>query len=295
MLDDLLGRAELKERIEELEAERERLQSQLEAESDRRTDAVRARQEAQERVNRLEDRIADLEGKLDRFEDDEAVPEPRGVESMRGERLATVLDRLESVETGPESALTAVVDAELPDAVREALGDHAAVVDRAAPCAVLTDDAGVVAAALTTPTDPEPRVEWADGFTFERPWFEPTGEYALALVRSDLFALGRYRGRERVDFEGFQSDVEGNHSKGGFSQGRFERRRDAQVDDHLERCRAAVEDREVDRLYVVGERTALDEFDDVADATAAVDATGDPEAALDDAFDRFWTVRCYRI
>ena len=64
MLDDLLGRTELKERIAELEAERERLQAQLDAERERRSDAARARQDAEERVNRLEDRIADLEGKV---------------------------------------------------------------------------------------------------------------------------------------------------------------------------------------------------------------------------------------
>lgn len=295
MLDDLLGRAELKERIEELEAERDSLQSQLDAESERRTEAVRARQEAQEQVNRLEDRIADLEGKLERVEDDEPAPEPRGVETLRGDRLAAVLDRLESFETGPEGALTAVVGDDLPRPVVEAFGDHAGLVDRASPCVVVTDDAGLVSAALTTPVDPDPRVAWADGFAFDRSWFEPTGEHALALVRSDLFALGEYRGRERVGFEGFESDVHRQHSKGGYSQSRFERRRDEQIDDHLDRVREALGDRDDERLFVVGERTVLDEFAEMADATAAVDATGKPEAALDDAFEQFWSVRLYRI
>jgi uncharacterized small protein (DUF1192 family) len=295
MLDELLGRAELKERIAELEEERDRLQSQLDAESERRTEAVRDRQEAQEQVNRLEDRIADLEGQLERQEADDPAPEPRGVETLRGERLAAVLDRIESVETGPEGALTAVVSGGLPDAVREQFGDHAGIVERATPCVALTDDAGLVAAALTTPVEPEPRVEWHDGFAIERSWFEPTGRHAVALVRSDLFALGEYHGRERVGFEGFASDVQGNHSKGGFSQSRFERRRDEQIDDHLDRCRAAIEEADADRLFVVGERTVLDEFEDLADATATVDATGDPEAALDDAVDQFWTARLYRV
>ncbi len=295
MLDELLGKAALRERIDDLADERDSLEAQLEAESERRREAVRDRQAAEERVNRLEDRIAELEGRVERLQDEELSVDFQGVASLRGDRLSTVLDRLTSFRAGPEGALTAVVDGEVPREVREAFGDHAQLVARAAPCVALTDDAGLVATALSAPTDPDPAVTWSDGFAFERSWFEPAGEYALALVRSDLFAVGAYRGRERLDFEGFESDVKGDHSKGGYSQDRFERRRDDQIDDHLNRCRAALTERDHDRLYVVGERTVLREFSDLADATAAVDATGDPEAALADAFEQFWTVRLYRI
>ena len=47
MLDDLLGRTELKERIAELDAERESLEAQLEAEQERRAEAARKRQAAE--------------------------------------------------------------------------------------------------------------------------------------------------------------------------------------------------------------------------------------------------------
>ena len=43
MLDDLLGRTELKEHIAELDAERESLEAQLEAEQERRAEAARKR------------------------------------------------------------------------------------------------------------------------------------------------------------------------------------------------------------------------------------------------------------
>ncbi len=64
-VDELLGRASLRERIDELEDENERLRKRYEAESDRRAEATTARQDAEERINRLEDRIAQLEGELD--------------------------------------------------------------------------------------------------------------------------------------------------------------------------------------------------------------------------------------
>jgi peptide subunit release factor 1 (eRF1) len=293
MLDDLLGRTELKERIAELEAEKEHLERQLDAESDRRREAKRERQDAEERVNRLEDRIADLEGQLERTSDAASGPSFRRTEACRGERAREVVSRLQSVETGPEGALSAMVQDELPEGVREAFGERALLVERAAPCLAYVDDAGLASVALRPPVAPEPFSEWGDGFRIDSSWLRPEGRFAFALVRSDLFALGVYEGDERVSLEGFTSDVKSDHSKGGFSQKRFERIRDGQIRDHVDRCHDALADADADRSIVVGEGTLLGEFD--ADTTGTVDATGDPEDALDRAFHDFWTMRLYGI
>ena len=297
MADGLLGRLtgaterELREERDALADELERAEAQLEAERERRADAVSARQAAEERVNRLEDRIADLEGQLERAGGDAGEPRPRGAETLRGDRLGRVLDRLESVEAPGEGALTAMVDGDVPAPVREAFADRTLLVERAAPCLALTDDAGLVAATLEAPVAPDPFCEWGDRFRLDRAWFGPTGEHAVALVRSDLFAYGAYDGTKRVGFEGFTSDVKSKHSKGGYSQGRFERRRDNQIDAHLERCAEVLDERAPERLIVVGESTLLGEFADRAVATAAVDATGEPEPALEHAVEDFWTAR----
>jgi len=89
------------------------------------------------------------------------------------------------------------------------------------------------------------------------------------------------------------------HSKGGFSQGRFERRREGQIDDHLKRANrelSAVADADdVDRVIAVGERSVLGEVREHADVTDVSDATGKPKAALEDAFRDFWTARVHAI
>jgi peptide subunit release factor 1 (eRF1) len=295
MFDELLGRAELKQRIEELEGEIADLEDRLAAEQRRRATAVEDRQESQERANRLEDRIADLEGQLDRAREGERAVSSRGTERLRGERLAEVRDRLESVRSEPEGALTAMVEGSAPGAVRDLLGERAALVNRAAPCLVVIDDASLVSVAVEPPLPPDPFVEWADRFRIDREWLLPTGSFGLALVRSDLFAYGAYEGHDQVGFEGFSSDLKGEHSKGGFSQSRFERRRDEQIETHLADCRAVLEKRDPDRLIVVGERTVIGEFPGLADHTATVDATGDPETALADAFDSFFTATLHLL
>lgn len=295
MLDELLGRAELKERIEELEEEKRHLERRAEAEEERRAEAARKRQDAEERVNRLEDRIADLEGQLERAEGPDTERGLRGTEDLRGSRLDEVLSRLRSFETGPEGALTAMVTDDPPGEVSDAFGDTAHLVDDAAPCLALTDDAGLVSVALRPPMPPEAFAEWGGGFRLEDEWFLPTGRFAFALVRSDLFALGEYDGSERRSAETIESDVMNAHSKGGFSQARFERRRDQQIDAHLDRCRDAITGREADTLVVVGEKTVLPEFRDVADVTRPSDASGDPDEALAEAFSEFWTARLFLL
>ena len=292
MLDRLLGRASLKARIDELEEERDSAVAHMEAEEERRGEAARKRQEAEERVNRLEDRVEELEDRIERAETEEADLSFRGAETLRRGRLETVLRRLESVDAGAEGALTAFVadDGETPEAVREAFGDRAPLVRRAAPTLVYRDDAGLVSCALRPPLAPDPFAEWDDAFRVRKEWFRPTGRFAFALARSDTFALGTYEGDERVDFESVETDVMGEHDKGGFSQARFERRREEQIADHVEACAAALSAVEgVDRVVLVGERAVLSELEEHADHTAGSDATGDPEEALADAFADFWT------
>ena len=293
MIDRLLGRAGLKAEIAELREERDSLAAQLDAESERRREAVRDRQAAEERVNELEARIETLEDKIETLERDHAGETsgvaPRGRERLARDRLREVLGRLRSVETGREGALSAAVGDTLPEPVVAALGDRAPAARRAAPAVIYHDDAGLVSVALDPPIRPAPFHEWRDEFRVDDDWFRPTGRFGFALVRSDTFAAGVYEGFERRSFERFRSDVTSEHDKGGFSQARFERRREEEIDDHLDRVESALAGLTADRLIVVGESTALSRLSVDATHTATADATGADEAALDDAFRDFWT------
>jgi uncharacterized coiled-coil protein SlyX len=262
-----------------------------------RADAVTARRAAQERVNDLEDKIAQLEGTIERLGDGESELSFRGRRELNRRDTEALLDRLGSLAAPPDAALTAVLDDRVPEEVRELFGDRSSLLERAAPCIAVADEDRLVSAALRPPVLPDPGVTWAESFSLDQSNFLPTGTFAFAVVRSDVFALGEYRGEERLAFEGFESDVKGDHSKGGFSQGRFERRRDAQIDEHLDEVHEALEGRDADPLYLVGDRGALDRLEGEIDvrASAAVDASGKPEAALDEAFDDFWRTRLYLI
>ena len=294
MLDDLLGRTSLKERIEALQDERARLQAQLEAENQRRREAVREKQSADEQLNRLEDRIADLEGQLAKQEGPAQEPAFRRVRTVPPGRAGHLLDYLASVRSSPEGCFSAYLEAgtELPgfDGLLEA---ERSLLERARPCLLYLDECAMTKVMLDPPLPPEPFETWADRFQVDKRWFLPTGRFSLALVRSDLFAIGHYDGPDRTGFEGFESEVKSAHSKGGFSQARFDRLRDEQIDRHLEQCRSRIQEVADERLIIVGQRPLLAEFRSDALATLAVDAIGSPEAALGDAFDQFWRTRYY--
>lgn len=302
MLDTLLRRAHLKERIDELEEalgacqdELDELEGRFASTDERRKEAIRDHQTAREEVHRLEDRVETLEDRLERATEETNVAE-RGIHTLSYRRITRILDRLASVDATGEGAYTAMLEDEVPQAVSEQLGARVDLVRRAMPCLCLFDDEGLVELALEAPRPPPPFETWDDTFEFERGWFVPTGSFTFALIRSDLFTVGRYHGEGLTDIEGFESDVMGRHSKGGYSQARFERRRNEQIDRHIEQSTTRLASYSGDEpLILTGSKSVLDELAVEADATATVDASGKPTVALENAFDEFWTTTVHRL
>ncbi len=301
MLDSLLGRAALKEEIERLESELAACQDELaelerrfEAADQRRQEAVRDRQNAQEEVNRLEDRIAQLEGELERRGSDQEVS-LRGRTRLDWRECEEVLATIEGNGDGAAEVFTAMVVDELPEAVRTHFGGRAGLVADATPCLCIFDQYGLMEVALDPPRPPAPFAGWSDHVELSRSWFVPIRSGTFVLVRDDLFARGQCEAGELVDIEGFTSDVQGRHSKGGFSQSRFERRREEQIEAHYDRVRDQLADADPSELIVTGAEQAIDAVAPSDATVATVDASGSPEDALEQAFEQFWTTTLYRL
>ncbi len=301
MLDTLLGRAGLKERINELEQELASCQEELDrmdskhtAADRRRREAIREAQVAQEERSRLEDRIEQLTDELDRVREGHEVSY-RGRHRLDRGTMATVLALLESVETEPEELFTGMVTDGGTTAITEHFGDRRALVSGAAPSLCLFDSQGLIEIAMDPPLPPAPFEHWGDEFRLERSWFLPTDSFPFAVVRADLFAMGRFDGETLGYLDGFESEVMGRHSKGGFSQARFERRREEQIDQHLDRCRRHLGSVDTDRLILAGSREALDRLAIDSRLHVPVDASGSPRSALETAFEEVWTTTMYRL
>lgn len=300
MLDDLLGKTRLKQRIRELESEVESLEERLEAENRRRADAVTEKQRAERRVNKLESKIDELEGRLER-EEDEGSLDFRSVETLGGKRLEGVLDLLESVEVQGENLTTAYVEAGGQPGLDLGGKEKALLrrVDSDRGCVVYMDDYGLLRVCVVPPLPVEKQsVKHGTRFDVDRSLLQPPGLHAVAAIRSDTYAAGVYDG-DRLAYSSVSSNVKGSHSKGGWSQGRFERRREEQIENHVEeavnRYQEMVRDYDPGFVAVVGERGVAELFAEEvgAEVTKAVDARGKGDDFLAEAYEKLWTARIY--
>jgi hypothetical protein len=62
------------------------------------------------------------------------------------------------------------------------------------------------------------------------------------------------------EVESIKSRVNREHSKGGFSQGRFERKRDEQIQSHVEDVKKELEELDEENLYLLGEKNLCKEL-----------------------------------
>ena len=293
MLDELLGRAPLQAQIDELTEEIDRLEAQLAGESKRRKEAVRNRQSAEERANELEDRIAGLEGELKSKTTERDGPAFFRTETRTHHAITEIIATLQSIHTPEESAFTASISDNVPPEITDLLDDRAELLHSIMPCLLCIDDHRLTRVALIPPRLPDPFSTWDDHFTLDEDWFLPTDGAKFALVRSDRFAVGTISAGSIQYENGFTSDVMNTHSKGGFSQARFDRRRDEQIANHIDRVEDALSTGSSEPLFLAGDRHIIKRLSIAATGTKTVDASGKPQAALTNAFDAFWQTRVF--
>ena len=306
MLDDLLGRTALKERIQELEDDVESLEKRLSAEQSRRKDAVTEKQEADRRVNELEDKVEELRDRLERAEGDDDERSFRVARAIRGDELDDTVELLGSARSGEEALTTVSVapDDRVPDEFESGTTALLRRVDTDRGLVAFGDDAGVVRAALVPPIEvDETRVEHSGSFVFDRSLFELPRPFGVAVVRSDEYAGGVYDDG-RLGFSSLSSDIMQKHSKGGFSQSRFERGRDEQVEEHVEeaarRFEETLSEHDAETVFVAGDARVVSRFADEISVDAPVekrtaDATGSGEDLLRRGYDSVRSARLYVV
>ncbi|MFP4632611.1 MAG: Vms1/Ankzf1 family peptidyl-tRNA hydrolase [Halobacteriales archaeon] len=305
-LDSLLGRERLKRRIRELESEVESLESRLESADERRAQAETEKQEAYEQRNRLENKVEELRDRLERAEETEDDDVVADVTEIPAREVDEVVDLLSSVGGEAERLTTAYVEpgGSLPDGLPERVYAALSNVDPPSGMAVYLDYHGVTdVCLLPLRRVNQTKVEHGRSFDVDTTLFSMPRSYAVAVVRADSFAAGVYREGSRVDFGSHDTDVKSDHSKGGFSQKRFERLRDEQIKHHVDASADTLEDLvaeyEVEALYLLGAADLTGELAERVDVDVemetSTDARGRGEDLLDEAVYGLRSSRLYRL
>jgi outer membrane murein-binding lipoprotein Lpp len=225
---DLFGR---KERIEELEEELasreeeltgriEELENRLEKEQERARQASAAKQDAEERINRLEDKIASLEDRVDGDQtggtaaiEHHDLDRPQTTELI--ENLGRLSYRSSKADTIYSTAGRSITDSETGEMV--------------------VADPHLLRHAIQPPIPVQEEGSYrSEGFMVETLEAMLQDRYCLLHLTAGGSGIAVIEDGEVVEAAIVDADIKAKHTKGGYSQKRFERRRQEQIEEHLE-------------------------------------------------------------
>lgn len=246
MFDRLLGRGGDEERrIRELEAELAEREKQLEVArarqekaEERRKSAAAEKQEAQRRRNVLEERVRNLEAEIQllKEEKEEGTPE-HGFSRVLSVPSGDLVTRL-STYRSPTNDLVTLQSNDLSgeDVLNDLEGDLSPALRFEGPGILYHDQRGVLSLVADPPVlRGDPSMMYDETFdTAPLDAEDLRRSHVMCFVRSDEAAVARVDEGEITEFRHLSADVMSKHTKGGFSQKRFERLREEQVKKHVE-------------------------------------------------------------
>lgn len=302
LLDRILQRADLKQEtnklnkeIDELNSEIEELQDKLDKRTKEKKEAITNEQEAYRERNKLEDKVSQLQDKISNLEEDDENPD-WGFKNKRikGKNIENVYEILNNIEYDERVAITCNINKK--NSIPELISNEDLNYDNISKNdLVLIGEYGLIRHAIDLPIKPKTVRHEERSFSIREDNFYPVGEITFGLLRSDIFALGLYDGWERKELRTIESNVNNNHSKGGFSQSRFENRRDEQINEHIDDVRDLIGEFDTETKIIVGEEQIIKQIEDSVNYTDTSGATGSPEDALSQAFNEFWNLEIKRI
>lgn len=248
---------ELEERISELEEEKQSWKSRFESEKDRRKELSRKKQEAEEELNRLKDRLRNSE---DSQEEEKQMEESGDLEfeSVGFSKAKTVLEKLDSMESS-EKDLVTVYSPEKLNRLEDLRGlknsvsksQFSEIQDLEGFTAFLDQDTGNTVLKMSpffgSKFVLEEFFDIADLLEFFRK------EKYWVLVAAGETTVFREENGEFEEVESVKSRVDHEHSKGGFSQGRFERKREEQIEKHLKQVKKVLKELDEEKIYLLGD------------------------------------------
>jgi len=244
----------LEAQLDEKNEKIDRLENMLEAEEERRSDLSREKQEAEEQLSKLKDKVQNLEStEPQKRETAETKPE---FAEINFEAFKSALQKLGSIKSDKNDLITVYSPEKLANhsqitEIRNSLPENILrpLNQKKGLIIFYSDSLGLFCFKLRS-------------FFSEKFSVAPTykAEYLIeALETEKIFALV-LRGDTRIVkerdgkielVEHVKDRVNRKHGKGGFSQGRFERKRDEQIEMHIENVEAEL--KPFDTAYLLGD------------------------------------------
>lgn len=250
-----IERDKLQARILELEIDVKRLETQLEKNKVNTREAVAAKQEAEEQLNAANIRMETLVHELESLKKETAQQVRfREIEVIPPLKMNDYLSQVRSLRSAHETLITAYVAAgrSISD-----IGDPAGMLEHVdeksrhlldrinSPTGfVLFYDTSHMVSEAITPPLPVTSSMWRAGNAFEADRLEAMANRDLRVCILAVHAGESFVGiasnkNEFTTQQVIRSSVKAKHTKGGFSQRRFERLRDEDIAHHVEKVQEA--------------------------------------------------------
>jgi predicted nucleic acid-binding Zn-ribbon protein len=240
------------EKIQKLEEEKESLRKQLESSDEKRRKLAKEKQEAEEKLNRLKDK---LESEKEQSEEQkEEKTSFRKLGFSKAEELVEKLDSIEGEELVTVYSHGGVSEDNLVS--KKVLEE----VNRYDDFILFTDNGLFDYLIRTRPFYSEEAgsseefdlSQLRDFIQEEKTWITVSAGEAHFYDESN---------GDVNQIEELKNRIEKKHGKGGFSQGRFERKRKQQIEGFRELVEEKIEELEPENVYLVGEKRICKEIE----------------------------------
>lgn len=243
---------EKKQQIKNLKEKEESLQKQLESSEEKRRELARKKQDAEEQLNRLKDKLESH--KEDREEQEEKRTGFRTLEFTEARQL---VDKLDSVKG--DELVTIYSHGSIPEdnLVSKQVSEE---VNRYDDFILFTDNGFFDYLLRTRPFYSENSGS-SEGFDLKQLKEFIEKEKTWVTVSAGEAHFYREENGEVEQIEDLKSRIERQHGKGGFSQGRFERKRKQQIEGFREVVEEKIGELELENIYLVGEKRICKEIE----------------------------------
>jgi hypothetical protein len=251
---------QLEEKLEQLEEEKEKLENQYQAEKERRSKLSRKKQEAEEKANRLEDKIEGLKGE----KQTEEKKEEEGLKDIGFEQAHRLLKKLSTLEDEREELVTVQCPGKFgkfdrKKDLKNSIGkrEFQQLSGKKSFAAFMDSDLG--SWMLETRPFFGEKLEISENFDVSGLLEFIEREKIWVLLSAGNTQIFREEEGSWEEVETLKSRIEKQHSKGGFSQGRFERKREEQIEQYMDEVKEFVEG--VDgEIFLLGDQRFCEEI-----------------------------------
>lgn len=245
---------ELEKKLDNLKEEKEKWENRFEAEKERRSKLSKEKQEAEEKINRLSDKLEGLKSGEEKEEVEEEEKSEK--KDLNFDEAQKVISKLASVKSSEKDLVTVYHTGDIDD-IDDLRGLKNSIAGEqfnsiSDPGIYLFDEDTVLDIFLDC--RPFFDAKWYSGksFSLETVSGFVDKEKIWAKVSAGNSKVFRESNGDLELVENVKDRINRQHRSGGFSQGRFERKREEQIEGYLENLRTALPEGE--QVFLIGER-----------------------------------------